>query len=42
MNEVSRTAQMPTSAFAEAVLLLSLGAEFVISRLHCAGWFHRG
>src|SRR5688500_15697427 len=34
MNEVSSTAQMPTSAFAEAVLLLSLGAEFVTSSLH--------
>src|SRR5688572_5227064 len=37
MNEVSRTAQMPTSAFAEAVLLLSLGAEFVTKSLHARG-----
>ena len=28
---------MPTSAFAEAVLLLSLGAEFVTNSLHARG-----
>ena len=31
MNEVSNTAQMPTNAFADEVLLLSLGAEFVLA-----------
>ena len=30
MKVVSRTAQMPTSAFAEEVLDLSLGAKFVM------------
>ena len=30
MNEVNSTAQIPTNAFADAVLLLSLGEEFVV------------
>ena len=30
MNEVSSTAQIPTNAFADEVLFLSLGAEFVL------------
>ena len=29
MNEVNKTAQIPTNAFAEETLLLSFGAEFV-------------
>jgi hypothetical protein len=33
MNDVSRIAQIPTSAWAEAVLLLSLGVKFVASNL---------
>jgi hypothetical protein len=39
MNEVNKTAQIPTNAFAEETLVLSLGAEFVHRQYVAIGMF---